>query len=310
MSKLNIEVPVTIGLKGRYNLVVKHADGTETETGWFNNLILNSGLDLMAHPGFFNLEYSVVGTSNTTPVATQTALVAMIGVCSGGQSYISLTNSGTPNYQSTITWDYTWTVGAVVGTIAEIGVGPNTNGTGLFSRALILDNLGSPTTLTLLVTDQLIAYYQVIVEPPITSSTGSFTLSAVSYGYTIQPAFIAGFCSNHTEIDQGNITVLESSCTVYGTGATMGAITGTITGATGTSVPATVTALSYTSGNFYRDYTQVMSTAQGNVSGGILGMEIQYGPYFDNNYQMIFTPAIPKTASNQLTMTFRLAWTN
>jgi hypothetical protein len=296
-------------LSGEYNLVVRHADGTETETGWFKNLILNSGLDELGVLGTQCLSYSFVGTGSSTPVATQTHLDALIGSGSDTNVRVSLTNAGSPTYVTSITESYTWAAGGVVGNISEIGVGPNTNGLGLFSRALILDGSGNPTTITLTSTDQLISYYRVSVTPPTADTTGSFVISGTTYNYIMRSSAIANFCSTGNAIASALLAVLyNTQC--WSPGCALGPITGTITGGT-TATPGSIgiTQGVYSTGTYNKSCTVVYGPSVANLTGGIQGISLTYGSsYMDIAFQTVFDNPIPKNSINQLTMTYNISW--
>ena len=232
-ATLDLNLNANAKLSGEYKLVIKHADGSETDTGWFPNLILNSGLDLIGHGTASS--YGVVGTGTSTPIAAQTQLDAKIGSY-GNFVYIGTSvSTGSPAYIRTLTDAYQWAQGGIVGTISEIGIGPNTTGLGLFSRALILDSLGSPTTISLISTDQLTAYYALTITPPVTDTTGSFVVAGVTYTYTMRLATAANFASYPYLVINGSLPSLGQA-TAYGSDAVLGAITGQPTATSAASI--------------------------------------------------------------------------
>lgn len=302
-----------IKVSGEYNLVVTRPDGSTIETGWFDNLILDQGLDYM---GEDSVQYGPVlvnnchvGTGTSIPLVTQTSLDARIAGTGysywGNYSPPAVTvNLGTPTYASQTTYTFVFSQGAVVGNITEVGVGGDAgNGTDLFSRALILDGGGSPTSMTLLLIDQLTVYYRIKFLPTLTDSTGSVSISSISYGYTGRFADAGGtlvYFSGRAVVV--GITVI----TVYAAGSALGAITSHPSGsATG---GATYTKASYTPGSYYRDSTCSMSVGQANVTGGIQGILIQSGGSGVINYQYHFDTPIPKDNTKVLSLTFRISW--
>ena len=68
-------------LQGEYRLVINRQDGSQQDTGWFPNLILNQGLDrlgLGTNPYYSIIRYAHVGSGTTAPAATQTGLVTFV----------------------------------------------------------------------------------------------------------------------------------------------------------------------------------------------------------------------------------------
>ena len=95
--------------------------------------------------------------------------------------------------------------------------------------------------------------------------------------------------------------------------ATNGAINGiTSGGASGSQLALTAGALlTYTNGNFYRDFTVSANISTGNLAGGIQSMNVsvQGGSGFIAQIQIGYVPNIPKDGTNVLNMTFRFTWT-
>ena len=310
------QVSLHAGLAGEYRMVVQHADGTAKDTGWFHNLILDSGLNHIGS-GFQDalLAYARVGTGTSTPVVTQAQLDSQLAVStSSSSSATAVTNDGSPLYRSTLTFTYVFNQGAVVGNITEVGIGWATTGATLFSRALMLDNAGSPTTVTLVALDQLTVYYRLRITPPLTDGVGSVTLGATTYNYTsrilqasnfgaIQYMFLYGF----QYFGQVYATVTQT----YGAGAGLAPITATApTGSQTGAVPTTdAKANAYTLGTFYRDTPVTWPIGSGNATGGIQALALTVGyPYQQFRFQIVFATPIPKTNTNVLILNFRFSW--
>lgn len=317
MSHLNL----TTGISGEYKLVINRADGTIEETNWFSNIILDTGMDRMGltTANIWVLQYARVGTGNSTPVATQTSLDAQIAASNQNGTAPAtspvIVNEGAPLYRTTQTHSFAFNQGAVVGNISEIGVGWATTGTSLFSRALILDNLGSPTTITLVALDQLTVYYRIRLVPQVTDTTGSVTISSTPYTYTARVANVGSF-GNFSNLFRGPVQdVLGSLTTPYGpdstthsAGSTLGAVTSVPTLQSGAA--PTVAFGTYSNGSFFRDDIFTWSITQGNATGGIQCITLAYvsagGSYI--RYQYRFDTVIPKTSTNTLTLTVRISW--
>jgi hypothetical protein len=205
------------------------------------------------------------------------------------------------------TLQYTFSLGVVVGNVAEVGVGATASGSDLFSRALILDGGGSPTTISLTATDQLIITYRLRTRFALTDSTGTVTLAAVSYGYTLR-AHTVGSQTNVGSIagasDTSTLGFMGTTVQAKGTGATLGAVTTGPSGGSNGSGSASTSMAAYTAGTYYRDCTVTLTPSSQNPTGGIVTLELFTGS--GNAYwQMAFSPAIPKDNTKQLVLTFR-----
>jgi len=306
-----IHINTKVALSGEYRLVVKR-NGEEIDTGWFKNLILNQGLDQLGTDNEVLAGYARVGTGTTAPAFTDTTLEAQVAASESGPDDTTIVNSGAPNYTTLTTYEYTFTQGAVVGNISEVGVGWATTGATLFSRALIVDNVGTPTTITLTSIDQLIIYYRLNASQPTTDTTTSVTISSVSYPYTIRTGNAASFANIGATFQYGYGFTKLNGVTLYGDDAALGAITGTLSGtpiASSGSGGFTFTYPAYTPGSYYRDSTFSVAVGTGNAVGGIGGIQLTWGAYNSSLQNQIVLPTpIPKTNTQVLTITQRFTW--
>jgi hypothetical protein len=298
-------------LEGEYCLTITKPDGTQVTTGWFKNLILNQGLDRLGTTIYDNLgvvRCCRLGTGTSTPTPAQTQLDSQLASVIGSKDGQSAVGQGSPDYSTIVTWGYGFPQGSVVGNITEVGTGWNETGDTLFSRALITDSGGAPIAITVTAIDQLSVYYRIRFYPSLTDSTGSVTLGSTLYNYTARvanvdsplPAYIL-----ETAGDGFSLLALDGES--FGTGATLGPITGTMTGSNRTYGQDFIKSPGpYAPGTYYRDTTLTWPVGAGIVSGGIYGitLHISYG----NQFQILFDASIPKTNTNQLTLTFRYSW--
>jgi len=301
-------------LSGEYKIVIKR-DGKEIETEWFKNLILNQGLDQLGSDNEVLYGYARVGTGTTAPIVTNTELEAQVGVSQQGPASTTVVNSGAPNYTTLTTYQYVFTQGSVTGNISEVGVGWATTGSTLFSRALIVDGSGTPTTITLLPIDQLIIYYRLNASQPTTDTTTAVTISSVSYPYTIRTAYAGNYASNGVTFKYGyawSKLTNSSSVYLYGDDATLGPITGSLSGTligSNGSGGFTFSNPAYTPGTYYRDNTFSIDVSHGNAVGGIGGIVWQMGVYSTSlASQLVLPTPIPKTNTQVLTLTVRFSW--
>ena len=288
-----------LSVKGQYKLQITKPDGTVTDTGWFNNLILNNGLDLLGNRISIG-QYCQVGTGTSTPNVSQVTLDTEL-------AYTALTTQGSatapaPTYDDNVIFTFEFLQGAVVGVISEVGVGPDFTGN-LFSRSLITDSGGSPTTITLTSIDQLTVYYQVTLTPTLTDATGSITLAGNSYAFRTRLYAIEGFGGLYPFV--GSWAVM-SNLIAYKDDFALSTITG-IPDGTPTDTPnGAFYRGAYVDGTYYLDQAFAWNPAEGNDAGGIGGIIVDY--VYTTKFQTLFTPAIPKTNTQTLTLTSRFSW--
>ena len=158
-----MKIKNNIGLEGLFRLQTFKKDSTEVvnDTGWFNNMILNTGLNQMISTNDY-LAYACVGTGANPVTATQTTLQTFL-VNSAEGSSIGGGITGNP-YYSFQRVRYQFPVGSAAGNLTEVGIRGGTTGN-LFSRALIRDNLGNPTTFTVLGDEILQVTYELRCYP-------------------------------------------------------------------------------------------------------------------------------------------------
>lgn len=325
----NIMTDLCVGVSGRFKIEAFRTDDAGNEipgtrrvaADWFNNLITDAGLNLIGSGGRVgNLNSNTgpwctcgVGSGSTAPSASDTALQAQVARSNTWQS----TQSGTQGSAPYFGWKrqtYRFATGVAAGNLSEVGMFSAMSGGTCFSRALILDGGGSPTTITVLSDETLDVTYELRLYPA-ADSTWSATIQGVSYSGNVRAALVTqgsymGFWSPGEGQDQGasgglliNTNVGGAAITAYET-QTLGAVTGV---PSGTAFPASLgaTPATYTPGNFYRDHAVVWGLSDGNAPGGIGSMRILS---VLGTYQMNFTPKLPKDSTKVLTLNVRVSW--
>lgn len=136
----------------------------------FENLITTVGITRNLSGGIWVNSYCLFGTGTTAPAASDTSLEQPIGSLStNGFAGMSWNGTPVPVQVTTLPHEYkisavaNFTPGIVSGNLTEIGI-YQYNSLGepiLFSRALIKDANGNPTTLTVLPDEYLDVYYYV-----------------------------------------------------------------------------------------------------------------------------------------------------
>lgn len=289
-----------IGLAGRFRLIVRDGDTMEVtkDTGWFNNLILDQGLNLYgSNPNGHISQFCQVGTSNVAPNVTQTALVARVAGTSDMQESIA-GNSGVAPYYGWVRSRYRFAVGAAAGNLSEVGVSGQTNAE-LFSRALIVDGGGSPTTITVLPTEVLDVWYELRMYPDPVDKIFQLQVGPTLHDCVLRPANIGSFqmpATNAGSFARGFYAGGQLSCYSGAIGAITSSPSGFMFNAHSSAVQP------YSSNSYRRaiQYTYGLSST-GNIRSVATGQ-------WPAAFQCEFTPVIPKTNTNTLTLTFRVGW--
>lgn len=174
---MNIMLPA-VRLGGRFRAVVsKDAECKRVveDTGFFDNLITNTGMNRVGevttntNPTIdsFNLLCGrfVVGSGSGEPQFTDTALQNPVAFASSNP----VLDNESSNYERgwyEITVRHQFGQGQAAGNLSEIGIQQTSASGPLWSRALILDGQGAPTTITVLPDDFLTCYYTLRIMIP------------------------------------------------------------------------------------------------------------------------------------------------
>lgn len=280
-----------------YRIEAVRLDGSKRVLAdWFPNLITNNGLDLIGYnSNLFNNCY--IGSGNTPPSVLDTALNALVG--SAGQTGNVRSAQSSPPYYGSFTLTYQFAMGVAAGNLSEVGIGPSA--TSLFSRALILDGGGSPTTITVLPSEALNVTYQIQLYVPTTDTTGTVNISGVTYNYV---------CRAATATDAGSWSPVGAT--------TFQALT---VGFAATTLPAITDQIQWTGGfdTLYgggQPYVGGAYAVQGifnmglgdaNFGGGINAFDLMMSAGF-GRFSFVITPAIMKTGSQTLSLNFQTSW--
>lgn len=177
-----------MGVAGYYRLILRNRDGSVArDTGWFKNLITNNGMKRMVNYATTPPNWGAwlaIGDGTGTPAFTDTALS---GAQLGNRKVATTSVSGYTASYYYRRYLHRWPTGEGTGTIAELGYWTDTIGGTLFSRALLVDGGGSPTTIVKGADQSLDVYYELRVYPKLTDTTGTIDISGVSYDYALRP---------------------------------------------------------------------------------------------------------------------------
>lgn len=296
-----------VGLRGEYRMRAINTSGDAVrDSGWMPNLITDMGMDFLGS-GEIVLGFCSVGENNTAPAFSDTALGTYHQATSTVFNHF-VNNAGAPDYQNQHHKIWRFPVQSVNKNYAEVGVGTGSTGNNLFSRALIVDGGGAPTTFTVLAGEQLEVTYRIWVYPKVVDSTNAVVISGTNYTFTYrgrsvnsvgnQTANNFGFGWNTA---YGYLTAFNGTISAN----TGGGPSGSASGSDGRSIAA------YGPGTFYRDVTSTFSTIAGNLAGGISAFESYFmtaGGSFILPIQIGVSPSMAKDATKVLSMTVRYSW--
>lgn len=314
-SVLNINTHARF--KGIYRLTVNKADSglVVSDTGPFDNLITYQGLDHIGNPPVFNTSYGApyinthcgVGTGTTAPALTDVALespLAMFPSNAGSNVEGGITSyvAGSPAYYRCI-WSYTFPAGTATGNLSEVGVGGTLSGDTtprLFSRALIVDGGGVPTTITVLADEALTVTYELRLYIDSTDSSYSFFINTTSYSGTLRRALIAAAPNMYYSMQVGPFSAMYIQCW----NGSIGAITGGPSGSGDVgNAYSEISQSSYVVGTYYRDFRRDIPITEANINISAISTVSPHG-----QWQFSVSPAIPKTSSLSLQLNWRQSW--
>lgn len=297
MSKAN--------LAGYYKIVVHKGDESKPSkiVDWFPNLITNQGLDFIGTSGGC-MSYLIVGSSSVEPSVTDVGVLAPVG------SIVSYDYSKSTNGSSSVAPYYVWRRHCFVfnpneatGNLSELAVLRSNNNTSAFSRSLIKEN-GQPITVTVLEDDYLTIYYELRIYPDTVDKTATVSLGGVSYDVITRPAGVNTSGWSASDITNYGLAQMLNSVTAYD--GTIGSVFQTPNYAeSATNVQSDVVFSTYVIGSYERTCTFKIAVNKANFTNNLRSLTLKPSIGF---FQCQFTPAIPKTVNNVLTLTFKFSW--
>lgn len=308
---MNAPAGIRNTVAGRYRLEAKRPDGSvRVLADWFPNIVTDAGLNrLAAHTGSTlhrdQFTHCQIGLGATPPAATDVALESLLASSNTATTARSIVTAD-PYYAF---WRRMFSFPAgLTGAVSEVGVGWAASGS-LFSRALVLDLAGNPTTVQLQADESLTVLYEAQYRPENADAVGVVDLDGTPYNYTMR-------MTKANLVDDGattpawyivddtgfNVRQLRSYVRVYD-----GPIGDLLSSPSGVSelLPGRQILPSYVSGSFSQTHQLRIPLTAGNLVNGIRSLWIQMGPAC---YQCQFDPAIPKTDASGLNLNFFITW--
>lgn len=314
-----IKLP-TVGFAGRYRIQVRRHGLPHYDSGWFDNLITDVGLEAMG--GALPVaRYCVVGTGNTEPVFATVNLDAPTDIVDFATSLLSTESRGIVTTGARYGWSrqtYGFPQGAVLGNIAEVGVGwTNALDTPLYSRSLI-----SPA-ITLISIDQLSVTYELRMYLPTVDVVGTaIDIGGLIYAFVVRPInansnFFAGtqsagwVCKILSNAPNVWIVAGDPFKGTFGYRAPcfIASVDGSITTTGGVNA-------TFDWADDYSNSGYIASSKQGKFSGkfginkanwaeGVQGFMFS-GTY--GTYQCILDASVPKDNTKELTLNWQMSW--
>lgn len=320
-------INVPLNMAGRYQLVVGKldADGNEVPGSrrvavpWFDNLITDAGMDYLGSTDQDNLAMCRIGTGNTAPADADTSLVAQVGTGTTTEGIGSANGyDGAGNYLYRRV-SRRFNPGTVDGVnLAEVGMAAS-NVVNLFSRSLIKDTGGSPTTITLAADEYLDVLYELRLYLPANDATTTATIDGVSTTVTIRYSTYADTLASWSGglgVRMGMPSYLPG--TAYGRAVdTLPAATSKFFSSGSDTNNGTITLASYSPGTYTTTATVVFGPAIANLTGGIQCMLMagngsgSYDSRYDSPYGFWaynFSTKLNKTSTRKATVTVGVTW--
>lgn len=291
--KLNIEV------QGFYKIEAVDATSGQTRVvaDWFPNLITDSGLNRMGSGTF--LDVCMVGSGQATPQVTDTTLQAQVASSTAVTDTETTASSVAPYYGKTLKrWRFS--PGQATGNLSEVGVG--WTGGFTFSRALILDGNGVPTTITILANEYLDITYELRNYSPTADDNFTVYLETTPINCVVRPAYVNQYQYWAILGD----TVALNGYIAYPVQLTNGAIGATTAGPSGTTATGVPTSNTYANNSLTRTFYGTWGLGDANfASGGATAflMCTNIGAF-----QIGFSPMIPKDITRSLRIDFGVSW--
>ena len=288
-------------LKGFYRLLVGPPGQPRIDTGWFENLVLDSGLNRIGSGDWAT--HCQVGTDNTPPQAANTGLLGLFATTTTIAESTSGAQGSAP-YYGYLRRKYSFAQGTFNNTnLQEVGIGWNG---GLFSRALIAAIDGNPTAITVLADEQLDVIYELRLYPPLTDTVTTFEFEGTTYTYTARAAAVtSGSTAMGWGMSGGAVAISAGTVSApLAYDGAMGALTTTPSGNSATST--TRSSAAYGNNNLYRDLSATWGLDKANFATGVKSVLLYTTGL--GAFQMEIDPPLSKTSVDSLAMTFRVSW--
>ena len=289
-----------ITLSGRYKIQTIGPGGeVRQELDWFDNIITDLGLDLYSGRVAGKTGSTVtstcvnkicVGTSSVAPAISDVALGGWVADHSVLNDLVGTIN--TPSRYLSLITVVDFNAGVATGNLSEVGAGYDK--LSLFSRALIKDGNGDPTTITVLADEVLRVSYELRINIP----TVSWNFTVDGYDFVLK----AGGADGGAGFSQPGDRTAENTNWAYFTDGVIGATIDDFPTGTLEAVGVTDSG-AYTLGSYTYDITMAASLTQANIS--ITAFRLSFGAMA---WQGSISPAIVKDNTKTVDLGLRITW--
>lgn len=301
-SKMGMEGIITMRALSPYGRVRRERSFVAGETK-FHNLITNNGLDRFGGQGAVSTyRYAHVGVGTAPPSVTDSQLANFIsGV--GGVPQVESGNSGAPDYLYSwvrITW--TSSVGAIGNAnLTECGISGTSGNGQLFSRELIRDSEGNPTSFPISSEESLQFTYELRLHRPVDDVVNEVNISgaihlaksrALNVGAPVWGPLSPSSANVNTDSTDGNMAYTGGLGEVAAS-SPLGSSLGRASSTDG----------AYGAGSYSRDTSLMWSPSNGNGTIRTIMINRQCCAF-----QIEYDPPITKTNVQTLILPQRLSW--
>ena len=157
--------------------------GEREKIAEFENLITNNGLDLIGKRASCN--HMILSSDNSAPLVTDSS-VTVLGVSTTAATGDATRNKNVTTAPYWVSYQCVrrFEAGVATGNIAKVAISNNSQGTDLFSIALVKDGNGNPTTITKLADEILDVAYELKTYLNTSDTTSTIKISGKTHNIT------------------------------------------------------------------------------------------------------------------------------
>lgn len=174
-----------INFSGAYSLSIRKISGELVRRLMFTNLITDSGLNRIATGNW--IDRIVIGTGVTAPDSEDTVLEALFLSTTDKRNETTISSGSAPFKKRYLT-TYRFAAGDLDEDIEYSEIGCGWGDTALFSRSLIKDHDGEPTTIKMLDDEYLDVVYELTITHQAVDVPFSFVSGGVTYSGVVRAA--------------------------------------------------------------------------------------------------------------------------
>jgi hypothetical protein len=304
---------VTTGISGEYRLQLRDINGRLLrDTGWFDNGITNNGMNTITS-GTFPFSFFSLGSDGSVFNPASSTLGSFLGFSSTAQGGDVIVYAGAPNYETSKTRTKRFAAGVATGTVREVGVGSATNGSALFSRAVVTPEIVKAS-------DQILdVSYRLTYWPPLDDVLGTTVIEVDGVNETFNTITRA------LNVDSTGSFIMSNQIGFTNNGVAMTAYDGNLNADLEAAAPqgnfagissnSNVGNRPYVADSHYRDISVpcplngwILGAGIRSIQCGTTAGYIQTQFNCDGNNTLPLDATIPKTGDHELEIRWRVAW--